>query len=187
MRSRNAIRNLITLLSYEAISFILGIVFPRFVISIYGSEINGLTSTITRILSLINLIQAGAVGTAIYQMYKPVATNDFETQSAIIYTSRKFYNRVAAVYLALSFGIGIFYSFYLESNSLTFLSILLSFGILATNGASILLFNSICCPEEIAYKNDWISKETLLEQGHLMEKNQYGQHLLNVANGKIKY
>ena len=45
----------------------------------------------------------------------------------------------------------------------------------------------VCCPEEIAYKNGWISKETLLEQGHLMEKNQYGQHLLNVANGKIKY
>ena len=45
----------------------------------------------------------------------------------------------------------------------------------------------VCCPEEIAYKNGWISKEVLLEQGHLMEKNQYGQHLLNVANGKIKY
>ena len=45
----------------------------------------------------------------------------------------------------------------------------------------------VCCPEEIAYKNGWISKDVLLEQGHLMEKNQYGQHLLNVANGKIKY
>ena len=45
----------------------------------------------------------------------------------------------------------------------------------------------VCCPEEIAYKNGWISRETLLEQGHLLEKNQYGQHLLNVANGKIKY
>ena len=45
----------------------------------------------------------------------------------------------------------------------------------------------VCCPEEIAYKHGWINKETLLEQGHLMEKNQYGQHLLNVANGKIKY
>ena len=45
----------------------------------------------------------------------------------------------------------------------------------------------VCCPEEIAYKNGWISKDTLLEQGHLLEKNQYGQHLLNVANGKIKY
>ena len=45
----------------------------------------------------------------------------------------------------------------------------------------------VCCPEEIAYKNGWISKETLLEQGHLLEKNQYGKHLLNVAEGKIKY
>lgn len=45
----------------------------------------------------------------------------------------------------------------------------------------------VCCPEEIAYKNGWISKEQLVETGKLMEKNQYGQHLLNVANGKIKY
>lgn len=45
----------------------------------------------------------------------------------------------------------------------------------------------VCCPEEIAYKNGWISKEVLLKQGHLMEKNQYGQHLLNVANDKIRY
>ena len=45
----------------------------------------------------------------------------------------------------------------------------------------------VCCPEEIAYKNGWISRDVLLEQGQLMEKNQYGQHLLNVANGKIKY
>lgn len=45
----------------------------------------------------------------------------------------------------------------------------------------------VCCPEEIAYKNGWISKNVLLDQGRLMEKSQYGQHLLNVANGKIKY
>ena len=45
----------------------------------------------------------------------------------------------------------------------------------------------VCCPEEIAYKNGWISKETLIQQGELMKNNQYGQHLLNVANGKIKY
>lgn len=45
----------------------------------------------------------------------------------------------------------------------------------------------VCCPEEIAYKHGWISKEVLLEQGELMSKNQYGKHLINVANGKIKY
>lgn len=45
----------------------------------------------------------------------------------------------------------------------------------------------ICCPEEIAYKNGWISKETLLKAAESMSKNQYGQHLFNVANDKIKY
>ena len=45
----------------------------------------------------------------------------------------------------------------------------------------------VCCPEEIAYKNGWITKEALVARGRLMEKNQYGQHLLNVSGGKIKY
>lgn len=45
----------------------------------------------------------------------------------------------------------------------------------------------ISCLEEIAYKNGWITKEELIQRGTLMAKNQYGKHLLNVANGKVKY
>ncbi len=45
----------------------------------------------------------------------------------------------------------------------------------------------VSCIEEIAYNNGWITKEELIQQGELMKKNQYGQHLLNVANGKVKY
>ena len=44
----------------------------------------------------------------------------------------------------------------------------------------------ICCPEEIAYKNGWISRETLMEIGDSMRKNEYGAHLINVAAGRIK-
>lgn len=45
----------------------------------------------------------------------------------------------------------------------------------------------ISCPEEIAYINGWISKEQLIAEGKSMEKNQYGQYLLKVAEGRIKY
>ena len=45
----------------------------------------------------------------------------------------------------------------------------------------------ICCPEEIAYTNGWIDKASLLALGQSMKQNEYGQHLLNVANGKIRY
>ena len=45
----------------------------------------------------------------------------------------------------------------------------------------------ISCLEEIAFKNGWITKEELLATAETMKKNQYGQHLINVANGKVKY
>ena len=45
----------------------------------------------------------------------------------------------------------------------------------------------VCCPEEIAYVNGWISKEKLLEIAKPMAKNEYGQHLRNVANNKVLY
>lgn len=44
----------------------------------------------------------------------------------------------------------------------------------------------IACPEEIAYKNGWISKDQLLKAAETMKNNQYGQHLFNVASGKVK-
>jgi glucose-1-phosphate thymidylyltransferase len=39
----------------------------------------------------------------------------------------------------------------------------------------------IACLEEIAYGKGWISKEQLIELARPMEKNQYGQYLLNIA------
>ncbi|MBP9988821.1 MAG: glucose-1-phosphate thymidylyltransferase RfbA [Ruminococcus sp.] len=45
----------------------------------------------------------------------------------------------------------------------------------------------ISAPEEIAYNNHWISKETLVESATKYGKSPYGQHLLSVAEGKIMY
>ena len=40
---------------------------------------------------------------------------------------------------------------------------------------------TICCPEEIAYKNGWLSKEKVLEAAKLMKKNTYGKHLMEIV------
>lgn len=41
--------------------------------------------------------------------------------------------------------------------------------------------------EEIAYRNGWITKETLVEAAQAYGKSPYGQHLRNVAQGKYIY
>lgn len=45
----------------------------------------------------------------------------------------------------------------------------------------------ISAPEEIAFINGWITKEQLLECAKKLSKTGYGQYLIKVAEGKIKY
>ena len=42
----------------------------------------------------------------------------------------------------------------------------------------------IACLEEIAYLNGWISKEEVMEVYNILKKNQYGQYLKDVLDGK---
>ncbi len=45
----------------------------------------------------------------------------------------------------------------------------------------------ISAPEEIAYKNGWITREKLLESAEKYGKSPYGAHLRAVADGKVRY
>ena len=45
----------------------------------------------------------------------------------------------------------------------------------------------ISAPEEIAYRNGWITREKLEESASLYGKSPYGKHLHNVATGKYIY
>lgn len=44
----------------------------------------------------------------------------------------------------------------------------------------------IACLEEIAYLNEWISKEEVLKVYEVLKKNQYGQYLKDVLDGKYQ-
>lgn len=45
----------------------------------------------------------------------------------------------------------------------------------------------ISAPEEIAFVNGWINKETLMESAQRYGKSPYGEHLKKVAAGKVRY
>ena len=45
----------------------------------------------------------------------------------------------------------------------------------------------ISAPEEIAYRNGWISEESLRLSAVKYGKSPYGEHLKNVADGRFVY
>ena len=42
----------------------------------------------------------------------------------------------------------------------------------------------IACLEELGYINGWIGEKEMLEAYEIMQKNQYGQYLMDVLRGK---
>lgn len=44
----------------------------------------------------------------------------------------------------------------------------------------------IACLEEIAYDNEWINSDQLLQSAKAMEKNEYGQYLMKLYNKRIE-
>ena len=44
----------------------------------------------------------------------------------------------------------------------------------------------IAAPEEVAFKKGWITADELLESAKKYKKSSYGQHLYNVAEGKMR-
>ena len=43
----------------------------------------------------------------------------------------------------------------------------------------------ICCPEEIAFRNGWISEQELIKLAAPLIKSGYGQYLLEILNDPL--
>ena len=59
MRGKNALKNAIFELLNQFVIIIRGLIIPRLIISVYCSNINGLTSSITSFLAYIIIFDAG--------------------------------------------------------------------------------------------------------------------------------
>ena len=99
MRSKNAVKNIITSLFLQIVTIICGFIVPRLIISAYGSEVNGLVNSITQFLAYITLLESGFGPVVKSVLYKPIAKNDKETIARILKSAEKFFRIIAGVFV----------------------------------------------------------------------------------------
>ncbi len=58
MRSKKAILNIITSLLLQVVVLICGFIVPKLIITNFGSDVNGLISSITQFLAYISLLES---------------------------------------------------------------------------------------------------------------------------------
>lgn len=92
--------NMASSLLYQLITLVCGFILPRFFLSYYGSEVNGLVSSITQFLGFISLAECGVGAVVQSSLYKPLANRDMVSVSRIVISSERFFKRVAYILLA---------------------------------------------------------------------------------------
>lgn len=100
----------------QAITIAIGVILPRLYIISYGSEINGMLSSVNNIFTYIALLEAGIGGATIQALYGPIARNDRESISEIISATHLFYKRVGYIYLIAIAIFAAVYPFAVKSN-----------------------------------------------------------------------
>lgn len=133
-RSKNLLYNSGVAILYQVIVMIVGFVIPKIMINYYGSEINGLITSISQFISYFLLVEAGLSSASIFALYKPLANNDNKSISQIIVATNKFYLLSGYMFLGLITLLVIFYPQFVNINNLSNKEIVLLILALGCNG-----------------------------------------------------
>lgn len=114
---------------------IAGFITPRFMLTAYGSEINGLISSILQFISYFNLVEAGLSSAAVYSLYKPIAEKDYNRINRIVVAAKHFYVKSGFIFVGLVVILAICYPFITDSTVLDQTSIFVLVLVLGVNGS----------------------------------------------------
>ncbi|HIQ94705.1 TPA: polysaccharide biosynthesis C-terminal domain-containing protein [Candidatus Ventrenecus stercoripullorum] len=109
MKNNITLLNTITSILLQIITIISGFVIPRLILKTFGSDVNGLVSSLNQFLNYIALIEGGITGVVMASLYKPLYKKDIERVSSIVQTTKKFYKKIALFFVAYTVILAIVY------------------------------------------------------------------------------
>lgn len=102
MSNSKIIKNIVFGFGGQFTAIIFGLIIPRIFIVNYGSDINGLISTVSQIFSYMALLEAGIGQAARNALFKPFGDNNKNSINEIVSTAREYYRKFTIIY---AFGV----------------------------------------------------------------------------------
>lgn len=92
--SKNMVMTIIT----RIVTLITGLVVQQRILVAYGSSLNGLTSSITQVMSYLVILEAGLGTASVQALYSPLAAKDWDKASGIVTATGKEYKKISIVF-----------------------------------------------------------------------------------------
>ena len=121
MKTNSKNRLLINMGSYailQIVNMLVGLFLPRLYLAVYGSEINGIISTVNSFTTYFAYLEAGLGLTLIHSLFKPLAENNAEATSGILTYSKKQYQKISYIYFILVVALSLIFPFMKIANDI---------------------------------------------------------------------
>ena len=109
MRNKATLINMISGLILQMFTILSGFILPKIILTCFGSEVNGLVSSLNQFLSYISLVEGGITGVVMANLYKPIVEKDEQKISAVMVTANRFFKKIGILFVAYSVGLSIVY------------------------------------------------------------------------------
>lgn len=119
-------------LLHQTITIICGFILPRLFLKHYGSEVNGLLTSITQFLGFITLAECGVGAVVQSTLYRPLAEKDMTSVSRVVISAEKFFRKIAYILLGYVAVLMVIYPF-ITLDSFDFIFTMLLVAVISIN------------------------------------------------------
>ena len=116
MKNRITLLNMLSNFLLQIFTIISGFIIPRIILVYFGSEVNGLVSSLTQFLSYISLVEGGIGAVVLANLYKPLVENDRVGLNRVMSTANHFYKSIGKIFIGYSIFLSIIYPIIFRSN-----------------------------------------------------------------------
>lgn len=109
MRDKKLLLNTTSSLFNQIVVIICGFILPRCFLVTYGSEVNGLITSITQFLGFISLMDLGISAVVKASLYTPLAQKNKKNISLIMISAKRFYKKIIIIFLIYLFFLCLLY------------------------------------------------------------------------------
>ena len=100
-------RNMRMALAVQLCGVVHGFLLPKIILTCFGSEVNGMVSSVAQYLSGIQILEGGLGAVVMASLYKPLAERNMDKVSAIVRAAEQFFRKLALTYLVYALIVAI--------------------------------------------------------------------------------
>lgn len=102
-------KNAVSALMLQLATMVQGLILPKLILTYFGSEVNGLISSVTQFLGFISLLEGGLGAVVLAELYRPIEERDDKKISRILEACQAFFDQLAIAFIVYTIILSFIY------------------------------------------------------------------------------